>query len=114
MAGKTRSSSTAEEFTKHLDNYIKNSEAFKNTIISAVQAAVFPLQEEITNLKDQLAKLKSELNEVKVKANSNEQYILDVTLFASLGLMRKRGRIAMIKSLTFARTSWKFRYVGKS
>ena len=57
MAGKTRSSSTAEDFTKHLDNYIKSSEAFKNAIVSAVQAAVFPLQEEITNLKDQLAKL---------------------------------------------------------
>ena len=74
MAGKTCSSSTAEDFTKLLDNYIKNSEAFKNAIISAVHAAVFPLQEEITNLKDQLAKLMSELNEVKVKANSNEQY----------------------------------------
>ena len=74
MAGKTRSSSTADDFTKHLDNYIKNSEAFKNAIVSAVHAAVFPLQEEITNLKDQLAKLMSELNEVKVKANSNEQY----------------------------------------
>lgn len=57
MAGKTRSSSTAEDFSKHLDNYIKNSEAFKNAIVTAVQVAVFPLQDEITNLKDEFAKL---------------------------------------------------------
>ena len=61
MAGKTRSSSSAEDFTKHLDNYIKNSEAFKNAIVAAVRAAVFPLQDEITNLKAELAKLKSDL-----------------------------------------------------
>ena len=73
MADKTRSSSTAEDFTKHLDNYFKNSKVFKNALVTAVQVAVFPLQEEITNLKDELAKLLSELNEVKVKANSNEQ-----------------------------------------
>ena len=102
MAGKTRSSSTAEDFTKHLDNYMKNSEAFKSAIVTTVQVAVFPLQEEITNLKGELVKLKSELNEVKVKAN------------ASLGLARKRGRIAMIKSSTFARMCWKYRYVGMS
>ena len=68
MAGKTRSSSTAEDFTKHLDNYIKNSEPSKNAIVTTVQAAVLPLQEETINLKDELPKLRNELNEVKVKA----------------------------------------------
>ena len=50
-----------------MDNCFKNLKVFKNALVTAVQVAVFPLQEEIINLKD-------ELNEVKVKANSNEQY----------------------------------------
>ena len=85
----TRSSSTAEEFTKDLDNYIKNSEAFKNAIVTTVQA-VFPLQEEITNLKDELAKLKREVNEVKVKANSNEQYSIRISI-CIFGLTEEEG-----------------------
>ena len=63
-----------KDFTKHLDNYFKNSKVFKHALVTAVQVAIFPLQEEIVTLKDELAKLESELNEVKVKANSNEQY----------------------------------------
>ena len=78
MAGKTRSSSMAQDtsvsFAKHMDNYIKNSEVFTKAIVAAVQAAVLPLQKEISCLKDELAKLKSELDKVKAKANNNEQY----------------------------------------
>ena len=44
MVDKTRSSSMAEDtavsFAKHMDNYIKNSEA----IVAAVQAAALPLR----------------------------------------------------------------------
>ena len=74
MVDKTRSSSMAEDtavsLAKHMDNYIKNSEA----IVAAVQAAALPLRKEISGLKDELATLKSELDEVKAIANNNEQY----------------------------------------
>ena len=47
MVGKTRSIIMAEDttvsFAKHMDNYIKNSEA----IVAAVQAAALPLRKEI-------------------------------------------------------------------
>ena len=78
MAGKTRSSGMAEEtaasFAKHMDNYIKNSEVFKHSMVAAAQAAVRLLKKEISCVKDELAKLKNELAEVKAKANKNEQY----------------------------------------
>ena len=61
-------------FAKHKDNYVKNSEAFKNAMVATVQAAVLLSQEEITNLKDKLAKLRHELNKVKAKVNIYEQY----------------------------------------
>ena len=75
MVDKTRSSSMAEDtavsFAKHMDNYIKNSEA----IVAAVQAAALPLRKgQKKGLKDELATLKSELDEVKAIANNNEQY----------------------------------------
>jgi len=47
---------------------------FTKFIVATVQAAVLPLQKEISCLTDELAKLKSELDEVKAKANNNEQY----------------------------------------
>ena len=76
MAGKTRcmAEDTAVSFAKHMDNYIKNSEVFKHSIVAAVQAAVLPLQKEISWVKDELAKLKSDLAEEKAKANNNEQF----------------------------------------
>ena len=63
MAGKTRcmAEDTAVSFAKHMDNYIKSLEVFKHSIVAAVQAAVLPLQKEISCVKDELAKLKSEL-----------------------------------------------------
>ena len=75
MVDKTRSSSMDEDsavsFAKHMDNYIKNSEA----IVAAVQAAALPLRKgKKKGLKDELATLKSELDEVKAIANNIEQY----------------------------------------
>lgn len=58
--------------------------------------------------------LRYELNEVKVKANSNEYSTPVVTLFSSLSLTRRKERIATKNSLTFARMSWEYRYVGMS
>lgn len=65
---------TAVSFAKHMDNYIKNSEVSKHSIVAAVQAAVLLLQKEISCVKDELATLKSELAEVKAKSSNNEQY----------------------------------------
>ena len=52
MAGKTRSSGMAEDtaasFAKHMDNYIKNSEVFKHSMVAAAQAAVLLLKREIS------------------------------------------------------------------
>ncbi|KAJ7390354.1 hypothetical protein OS493_025605 [Desmophyllum pertusum] len=78
MAGKTRSSSVVEDsaisFAKRMDQYIQNSNVFKQAIASAVQEAVLPLQAEIASLKSELNILRSQLTEVKAKANDNEQY----------------------------------------
>ena len=94
MAGKTRSSSMAEDtavsFAKHMDNYIKNSEVFTKAIVAAVQATAFPLRKEISGLKDELAKLKSELHEMKAKANNNEQYSRSNSV-RILGLSEEEG-----------------------
>ena len=78
MAGKTRSSSMAEDtavsFTKHMDNYTKNSEVCLQKPSSLQFKQQFVRAAEISCLKDELAKLKSELDEVKAKANNNKQY----------------------------------------
>ncbi|CAB4028541.1 Hypothetical predicted protein [Paramuricea clavata] len=61
-----------------MDDYLKNSSVFKETIagavVVAVEETVKPLHTEIASLKDEVTHLKAKLANVEVKANDNEQY----------------------------------------
>ena len=79
---KTRSSSYTSEmavtFAKQMDEYIKNSTVFKETISEACNAALLeivkPLKDEIASLRNEVDQLKLKLSELSSKANNNEQY----------------------------------------